>query len=55
RMWNRDLAACLNFIHIIHGLRVPVKYQKISEGRCPQKASTGSTYITEYATAAVIL
>ncbi|KAI9314809.1 hypothetical protein BX666DRAFT_1861483, partial [Dichotomocladium elegans] len=22
RIWNRDLAACLNFIHIIHCLRV---------------------------------
>ncbi|KAI8058520.1 hypothetical protein BDF22DRAFT_616372 [Syncephalis plumigaleata] len=32
RLWNRDMAACLNFIQIIHGLRakgrIPEQFQR---------------------------
>ncbi|EIE82257.1 hypothetical protein RO3G_06962 [Rhizopus delemar RA 99-880] len=32
RLWNRDLAACLNVIHIVHNLRlngeIPERFQR---------------------------
>ncbi|KAI8054115.1 hypothetical protein BDF22DRAFT_619356 [Syncephalis plumigaleata] len=40
RLWNRDMAACLNFIQIIHsarnGSRIPTQFQR---GAVPSKRS----------------
>ncbi|KAI8049267.1 hypothetical protein BDF22DRAFT_623260, partial [Syncephalis plumigaleata] len=41
RVWNRDMAACLNFIQIIHsvrnGSRIPTQFQR---GAVPSKRSS---------------
>ncbi|KAI8057248.1 hypothetical protein BDF22DRAFT_642085 [Syncephalis plumigaleata] len=40
RLWNRDMAACLNFIQIIHSVRakgrIPTQFQR---GAVPSKRS----------------
>jgi hypothetical protein len=37
RLWNRDLAACLNMIHIVRNLRlngeIPVRFQRAGAER----------------------